>query len=285
MSKLIIMSGLPGSGKSTKAEEILKKHGNTVRINKDLLRTMLHFDKFNGTNESMTQEASSLLAAHFIGQNKNVIIDDTNLNPKVMQYWKDFAKMWNIKIEHCDIDTDFEECVYRDDIREKRVGYHVILKMALQYKDFMKGEKVIICDIDGTIVDITHRLEYAKGEKKDWNKFFSLIKYDKPRFDVIQQVTRKAQENNAVIIFVSARPEKYRVATEVFIDTYFNQKRYLIMRPDNDKRPDTEVKSEIYEKYLKKLDIVEVFDDRPSVIRMWREKGLSVNDVGQGIEF
>jgi len=33
------------------------------------------------------------------------------------------------------------------------------------------------------------------------------------------------------------------------------------------------------------MDIVKVYDDRPSVIRMWREKGLEVEDVGAGVEF
>ena len=27
------------------------------------------------------------------------------------------------------------------------------------------------------------------------------------------------------------------------------------------------------------------FDDRPNVIRMWREQGLMVADIGKGVEF
>lgn len=57
MAKLTIMRGLPASGKSTKAKELLSV-GNTVRINKDLLRTMLHFDTFTGRNEGMTRDAA-----------------------------------------------------------------------------------------------------------------------------------------------------------------------------------------------------------------------------------
>lgn len=57
------------------------------------------------------------------------------------------------------------------------------------------------------------------------------------------------------------------------------------MRDAGDKREDTIVKSEIYDKYLKDLNIINIYDDRPSVIRMWRAKGLNVVDVGQGIEF
>ena len=34
-----------------------------------------------------------------------------------------------------------------------------------------------------------------------------------------------------------------------------------------------------------KENIFMVFDDRPSVIRMWRENGVKVVDVGDGVEF
>lgn len=284
------MRGLPASGKSTKAQEILAQ-GNTVRLNKDLLRTMLHFDKFTGRNEGLTRDASRMLAKTFLAQNTNVIIDDTNLNDGTMQSWKDLAKECEAKIEHHNIETPVEECLKRDAQREKQVGATVIKQMALQYCDYMKGDKIVVCDIDGTIANLDHRLQYGKGETKDWDKFFSLIMSDTLIWETVVKVREKLNESGARLILVSARPDKYRAFTMDWlfdkllgsgIETKFEM---LLMRPSNDKRPDTEVKSDIYEKYLKNLDIVAVFDDRPSVIRMWREKGLNVIDVGSGIEF
>lgn len=38
MSKLIVMRGLPASGKSTIAQGRMVNDGNTIRVNKDLLR-------------------------------------------------------------------------------------------------------------------------------------------------------------------------------------------------------------------------------------------------------
>ena len=61
----------------------------------------------------------------------------------------------------------------------------------------------------------------------------------------------------------------------------------LYMRKEKDYRKDTIVKREMYDQMLEdgynpKL----VFDDRPSVLRMWREiDGLKVVDVGDGLEF
>lgn len=281
------MRGLPASGKSTKAAEIIQV-GKTVRINKDLLRTMLHFDKFTGKNEGLTREAARALASHFLSTGVNVVIDDTNLNDGTVQSWKDLAKDHGAKIEYVDcLDVSVAECIERDATREKKVGKHVIQRMALQHLGYLKGEPVVICDLDGTLCDIEHRLHFARSEPKDWKAFFAGIPDDKVRVDVFDKLLALEGQGNKIIL-VSARPDNYRGPTEAWLEKTF--KGYdlataLIMRTAGDKRPDTDVKNEIYEKYLKHLNIVKVFDDRPSVIRMWREKGLEVEDVGQGIEF
>ncbi len=60
----------------------------------------------------------------------------------------------------------------------------------------------------------------------------------------------------------------------------------LIMRAANDKRDDTEVKAEMLKTHFPdQSQISMVIDDRPSVIRMWRDLGLTVVDVGKGVEF
>lgn len=289
---MIIMKGLPASGKSTLAKQLMSEQGNLMRINKDLLRTMLHFDKFNGRNEGFTRDVAKVLAEHFLSRDINVIIDDTNLNPKTTQGWVGLAKLKSAKIEYKEPDTSVEECIERDSKREKKVGKTVIQKMALQYKDYLKGQKVIICDLDGTLCNIDHRLHFVKsfkeGEKKDWKGFFNAIPGDTSRQDVIEKMSEYFQANSDIkLIFVSARPEDYREATEEWLDKNYPWSDYeaLIMRESHDSRDDTEVKSDIYEKYLKNLKIVKVFDDRPKVIRMWREKGLEVEDVGPGFEF
>ena len=287
MSKIIIFKGLPASGKSTLAKNLLEQ-GNTVRINKDLLREMLHCNKFTGKNESLTQEAAKGLATYFLINGTNVIIDDTNLNPRTVQSWVDLAKRTDSKIEYHDLtDVPINTCCLRDLDRDKKVGRHVIKKMALQYLNYMKDEKVVICDLDGTICNIDHRLKYGKGDTKDWNKFFSLISEDEPYENVIEKVSSLLLSDIEIkLIFVSARPEKYREVTELWLDNNFPYNHdLLIMRENNDKREDSIVKRDIYDKYLKNLNIIKVFDDRPRVIRMWRELGLEVEDCGNGIEF
>lgn len=298
------MRGLPGCGKSTLAEKIMKESGGTVRLNKDLLREMLHFNKFTGKNEGITQHVQRSIAKELLHNGVNVIIDDTNLNPRTLESWKGLAKECNVPLEIKDLtNVDVETCIGRDWGREKQVGYHVIKKMALQYLNYMEGENVVVCDLDGTLADIEKRRHFVQGEKK-WKEFFEAIPTDTLRSEVLAQVKKVALENDAKIILVSARPENYRrITTEWLVSNGIclverpghgvwnvdpkDRMPYelLIMRNSNDTRPDTEVKSEIVDKYLSKLNIVAWFDDRPSVIRTIREKGINVIDVGDGKEF
>lgn len=286
---MIIMRGLPASGKSTKAKELMTNGGNYVRLNKDLLRTMLHFDKFTHVNERNTWNAEVALAILYLTDGMSIIIDDTNLNPKTVERWKEVAKGLNAKIEYVDMDTSVEDCIKRDAERQKAVGKHVIEKMALQYRSYLAGHKVVICDLDGTLCDISHRKHFVavpEGQKKDWKGFFEGIPSDTIRDEVKKEVVSSMVYDNAKIVFVSARPEDYRNITSEWLLRNLGFEDYtLIMRESGDSRPDTEVKSDIYEKYLKNLQIIKVFDDRPSVIRMWKEKGLNVQDCGDGKEF
>lgn len=286
MAKLTLMIGLPGSGKSQKAAEIMKGAGNTIRINRDLLREMLHFDIWSGPKEGQTKDAARRLADFFLENNINVLIDDTNLNGRVVQSWKELARIHNSKIEYVNMNTSIEECIERDSKREKKVGKAVILEMAMGAGIWKpKNEKgIVCCDVDGTIADCEHRKHYLLGEKKDWDGFYSEIEKDPPRLDVIAQVDEYRKKGHPIVL-VSGRPDNYREATERWLKKHGFEYEVLLMRRAGDKRPDTDVKKEIYDKCLKKYVIECVFDDRPRIINMWREQGLEVFDVGNGIDF
>ena len=108
---------------------------------------------------------------------------------------------------------------------------------------------------------------------------------DTPRHEVYKKAAKLAKKEGASLIFVSARPEDYRAVTLKWLEDNKMSGTHLIMRQSGNKRPDTDVKGDIYKRYLKQYKIVKVFDDRPAVIRMWEELGLDVEDVGNGKEF
>ena len=287
MSKLIMLSGLPASGKSTRAQEIVS-NGNWIRVNRDLLRKMLHCGKWSGINEGITVDVEKSIAFLLLKDNKNIVVDDTNLNPKNKEMWKEVAKLSGATFEHEHIDAIIEDCIQRDGDREESVGEHVIVQMAMQYGMYPKPAKpFVLCDLDGTLCDIEHRLHFVKDvEKKDWKNFFMNIPMDKIRVDTLELLNKYSQEGHE-IIFVSARPDTYRYDTERWLDLHCPVAySTVIMRRGGDSRPDTDVKKQIFDTYFKdKYPIETVIDDRPSVIRMWREQGLNVIDVGKGVEF
>lgn len=281
------MIGLPASGKSTKAKEITTQGSPVVRINKDLLRTMLHFDKFNFKNEENTRNAARKLADWFLSQDVGVIIDDTNLNPSTLQSYKDLAKIHGAEIEYHDFtDVPLPVLFSRDEDREKKVGNSVIWGMAMQYRLYTPQKGYVIVDIDGTVADIAHRRHFVDQKPKDWKSFFDAMIEDTPRPDVVEKV-KKFKEEGYDIVFVSGRPDNYRILTELWLKKFVITGTYpLFMRRADDGRPDTEVKKDILNQYFKDKSLIHtVIDDRPSVIRMWRAEGLLVDDVGDGKEF
>jgi len=288
MSKLILLRGLPAAGKSTKAKEIIKETGNTVRVNKDLLREMLHFNKWTGKNEDLTLKAEKFLATDMLYENYNVVVDDTNLNLKIIEQWKQVAKDQEAKFEEILVSTSYQECIHRDLARkaagDRYVGKEVIINMARRYKLYESDKKDVICDLDGTLADIKHRLHFVKGSvHKDWHAFFSDIPHDLPRSDVLDKVIELQKRYNIVI--VTGRPEDYKEVTLEWLHKFGIPYETIIMRRKGDTRNDDIIKKEILDTYFDKNKVELVIDDRPRVIRMWREEGLTVEDVGTGVEF
>jgi phosphatidate phosphatase APP1 len=150
-------------------------------------------------------------------------------------------------------------------------------------KGVKMNNQTVIVDIDGTLADISHRRHHIEGKRKRWGKFFKAMDKDLPIPEVAARVRQLNQ--NHTIILVSGRPEEYRTQTEQWLKKHQIPYQQLYMRQSGDFRPDDVVKQEILDKHLKKEDIKLVIDDRPRVIRMWRENGLEVEDVGDGVEF
>lgn len=282
MSKLLMLRGLPASGKSTYAKELTES--GWIRVNKDLMRTMLHFDKFDFKREDLTKKSQTAIVETMLLLGKNVVVDDTNLGESHKAKWSNLAHTLGVTFETKTFNTSLEECIERDKNRDKRVGEHVIKNMALQYDLLKPRKKWVLCDIDGTIADTSARQHYVQGEVKDWKSFFAEMINDHVRISTLL-LLENFRRDGYEIIFVSARPENYRDVTVKWLNALRLPYTTLMMRRENDKREDSVVKKEILDTYFNKEDIYCVIDDRPRVIKMWRENGLQVIDVGNGIDF
>ena len=168
----------------------------------------------------------------------------------------------------------------------------------------------IICDIDGTIADLTHRLKYVRNLRDDtywrnnWNAFHKGCVFDTPKQDVIRALTQMASgvllrpllswraidaiEADPIgampVYFLSGRNSVVREETVAWLrehiplckdwdDHTFD--KHLHMRRKKDRRPDTVIKAEMAAKVgLIPENTLCVFEDRQCVVDMWRELGF-----------
>lgn len=288
--KLIIMRGLPASGKTTKAEEICRNSGgNILRVNRDLLRQMLHFNKWSPLNEKATKLSETVIVKTLLLSGYSVIVDDTNLSDKHLMEWKNLAKaVTGTSVEVISfLDVPYTTCIERDKKRGiSSVGSHTIVQMAMA-NGLIAPQEIVICDIDGTVADLGDRVKFIQQEPKDWKSFFEHAPHDRFRSEIWERVKAEGK----TVVFVSGRPDNYRAATQYWLERngVLEGRDYLtlLMRRKDDRRPDTEVKRELFERYLSRNTIVSIYDDRPRVIRMWRDDLhlKNVIDVGNGIDF
>lgn len=288
MNRLIMMSGLSASGKSTVAESLQKEvYPGSIRVNKDLLRKMLHFGEYNWKNEKTVSSLETAIAREVLLAGGDVIVDDTNLHDHHEQKWTQLARECGALFIKVTQTTAWEECVERDSKRADSVGADVIKKQAMELD--LVDEKFVICDLDGTLCDITDRRHFVSGkDDKSWEKFFANIPGDKLREDVAETV-KDLNAKGFKVVYLTGRPEEYKAQTvEWLIRMGMDFNFTLIMRRKGDKRDDVTVKREMLNKYFPdRTRICGVIDDRPSVLRMWKEElGEDlVLDVGDQVEF
>lgn len=278
MPKLLMLKGLPGSGKSTYARELVAKHHYT-RVNKDDLRTMLHNSTHSKHKEQTVLAIRDAVVMEALEKGSNVVVDDTNFAPVHEARLRDLAKSFGAQFEVKFIDTPVETCIERDLKRPNSVGHRVIMQMYEQYLkpkpavyDPPHGKpRAIICDIDGTIAHMGERSPY------DWHRVGS----DNPDKIVIDLLRR---HDDRVLILLSGRDAVCRPETVEWLADNRVPFHHLYMRPEGDTRKDSIIKRELFETNIRdNFDVEFVLDDRNQVVDMWRnELGLKVLQVAEG---
>lgn len=148
--------------------------------------------------------------------------------------------------------------------------------------------KAIICDLDGTYFDTTHRQIFMQGKKKDWKNFNANISGDSVN-EWCRELVFAMFFRNYHIIFCSGREDIYKdVTMEGLIDKMGLENMQMVrpslfMRKAGDHRKDSIVKKEIYETYIKdKYDVLFCIDDRTQVVEAWRALGLTCLQCAPG---
>lgn len=281
MQKVLFLKGLPGSGKSTFAKDLIAKEpGVWKRVNKDDLRAMIDGGKWSRNNEEFILLMRNMVVDHALRCGYSVIVDDTNFEEKHYTVIKEIAAHHKTVVEVNFFDTPIEVCVERDSKREAPVGKKVIQRMYNQYlrvevKPYPVDPKLpnaVLVDIDGTVAKMSGRGPF------DWHR----VDEDSPNQPVIDLVRILSDEYK--IIFFSGRDEVCRNKTKTWLENVtriFGAE--LFMRPENDNRKDAIVKRELFDQYIRgKYNISLVLDDRDQVVEMWRSLGLTCLQVAEG---
>ncbi len=295
MQIVYMMKGLPASGKSTYAKEMVEKaQGKLKRINKDDLRDMIDGGRWSKEREKGIIKMRDESIRNWLNNGYDVIVDDTNLAPKHIERINQIVDIYNkdngfIKnrvgaiVEVIDLtEIPLYECLKRDAKREKSIGVEVITKMYFQFlfnktawtKPIEYEANVIIVDLDGT-------LAINQGRSP-----FDASKYEEDGFNYNLWNLVKAQN----IVFLSGREgtAEARKATENWLKKYtgvsdFVLSNRLFMRKEGDSRKDSTIKAEIYENEIKpNYYVIACYDDRDQVVDMWRSKGILCCQVNYG---
>jgi predicted kinase len=306
MPKLHVTSGLPASGKTSWAVGYTKHHPKTVMFSYDDFRKMLFGTVYSDDKgEGLVRTLCRNAAKEALMKGFDVVIHNTTLTDGAKESWKQLASECRSLVEFMDFTrVGVDVCVGRDRLRqgEEHVGRAVIETMALKVGliEFDK-RPIVLVDVDGTLADHTT----VRGPYDE-----HLVHLDKPYDVVVKWVNNlthgigckhcgRSPENSLHpfhhgyemppdynVIIVSGRSTKCAVSTENWLSSRITYSR-LFMRNRGDRRPDIEVKKEILDAILQKVpkeQIAFVIDDRPCVIRMWRENGLKVYPVRGAVE-
>lgn len=290
MIKVEILVGIPGSGKSTYAKQVIAKDPNNwVRINNDDLRAMMNGSVWSQDYEKIITDARNYLIRDAAKRGKNIIIDNLNINKR---HWNDICeiiKSVNVaaNIYEKSFYIELDEAIARDSKRDgkAKVGEEIIKKWwkesgGKQFKfynprvqifnqnsyspdEYMKQDydpnlpNAIICDLDGTLALLNGRNPYDA----------SLCEDDIPNIPVVETL-RLYYNAGYKILFCSGREDKYKRQTINFIETYVtvDNKQFvedvmetskskpieyeLFMRKTDDFRKDSIIKEEIYRKNI-----------------------------------
>jgi len=305
MRKIFILKGIPASGKSFFAKELMAKEpGRWKRINFDELRTSIDNGVYSPENEKIIVKTRDLLIQEALKNQFNVIVDNTH----ILDRGKHFDHICSI-VEPLGIDAqmiekpiycEIDDALARDAARPAPVGEKVIRnywkeiggRLFRYYKPkvetFLASAKgnskrvkyvpglpdAIGCDLDGTLALIGERNIY---DAENCDKVDAI---NEPVADVVKLYAQSGRK----IIFCSGRIEKYRGATIRFIEKHLPGLEYeLYMRKDGDKRKDSIVKNELYRNYIEgKYNLLFVLDDRNQVVEEWRRIGITCFQVAPG---
>ena len=143
-------------------------------------------------------------------------------------------------------------------------------------------KKIFVFDVDGTLSNPGHRQAFVRQKPKRWDLFNKTMDKDTPHDDIIW-LAKLFYELGHTVVVCSGRGAENKDVTVKWLDDHGAKFHGFYMRRERDYRSDDIVKAELLEEIRKDYgEPFMVFDDRSSVVQMWRDNGIRCCQVAEG---
>jgi predicted kinase len=284
--QLFVMRGVQGSGKSTFANDWVRKDPlNRARVNRDDIRFTV-FGSYELPPElelAVTRVEHAMIAA-LLAARKSVVVDNVNLRAKYVKEYLKIAEKAKVVVLHKDFPIELEEALRRNANRDRKVPARVIEATHKRYiqsgkfPEFPQLEaegvnlfayipnetlpKAVILDVDGTAMHMSE----TRGPY-DWHKVLE----DEPNNPVIETVHALAARGYKIIV-MSGRDEVSKEDTLLSLEIAGVPVHEIFMRPEGDRRKDSIIKHELFDAHIRnRYNVLLALDDRQNVVDHYRQ--------------
>lgn len=195
-NKIIVMVGIPGSGKSYYAKKIANKE-DVIILSSDSLREELYNDINNQENNNIVFEELYKRTKEYLKEGKNVIIDAANINRKRRMHIIRIFK--NYKKECYYINTSLHLSKIRNKIRERVLDDEVLIRMykQLHVPSYLEGwDKIsIIYEHPNNYIALEMSNDYFAGVIKKDNISYADLFYALLKIEDFNDIYELPQDN------------------------------------------------------------------------------------------
>lgn len=294
MTEILVLRGLPASGKTTHAKSIADTHSS---VSRDSIRTSLtgRTDKFVGDRdfETKVSKIQEGLVRTYIKNGRSVVVDDTNLRLRYATRWIELANSLGVESDVLNFKVPLPELLQRNSKRLDRVPDQLIrdLYVRFPHKDWPPvllptlkqhlGQQYeakpglppcVTVDLDGTLA-----LHTSGRSPYDTSRY-----HEDTLNESLAEVLTYLAPHVRVGVF-TGRSEDYRQVCEDWLEDNGVAYDFLLMRSSGDTRQDALIKKEIFTEHIApKYKHLGHWDDRNRVVEGLRSIGVQVWQAAGG---
>ncbi len=283
-----VIRGLPGSGKTTAAIQMVNTYKDVVRINRDSIRDMLFDGAYSPDKARLEKMVWESAITHALCEGKSIVIDDAGmLNPKTLEALKSLLGRHGLTDDRLIIDdhllsVSVQTCIEQDRKRMNSVGESVIRKFQRRYLPTERREinpdkrNAAIFDVDGCLSDMCVR------DVLDWEgACFDFV--NQPIKHLMTQcgLDDDCRAINDIFILTgrectAANDGRSKLMNWLDCNSINHHgEKFLITRTEGDRRPAADFKRQELYAILETHNIVFLVDDDPTVIDMAKSLGIA----------